>query len=169
MNLYFVFFYRRYDIKGNLCAIPLDLHAVCWRWLSRWLASRAAVMTAAAPATNQQDAPASAPQNVFVPALSADENSLVLVWEKPESETEQVVDYAVYRQGQRLGQARENQNHFSPAKPILITSISGSPATAGSRKSICAALRPPTCSRIRSMPLRSAQSMPMAKSPRIAR
>jgi exo-poly-alpha-galacturonosidase len=52
-------------------------------------------------------------------ALSADENSLVLVWEKPESETEQVVDYAVYRQGERLGLARENQNHFSPAKPYI--------------------------------------------------
>ena len=71
------------------------------------------------PRDNQQDAPASAPQNVFVPALSADENSLVLVWEKPESETEQVVDYAVYRQGERLGHARENQNHFSPAKPYI--------------------------------------------------
>ena len=67
---------------------------------------------------NQHDAPASAPQNVMVPILSADENSLVLVWEKPESETEQVVDYAVYRQGKRLGLARENQNHFSPAKAL---------------------------------------------------
>ncbi|STV95545.1 exo-poly-alpha-D-galacturonosidase [Klebsiella michiganensis] len=72
-----------------------------------------------APRDNQQDAPASAPQNVFVPALSADENSLVLVWEKPESETQQVVDYAIYRQGERLGLARENQNHFSPAKPYI--------------------------------------------------
>lgn len=71
------------------------------------------------PRDNQQDAPASAPQNVFVPALSADENSLVLVWEKPESETLQVVDYAIYRQGERLGLARENQNHFSPAKPYI--------------------------------------------------
>ena len=71
------------------------------------------------PRDNQQDAPASAPQNVFVPALSADENSLVLVWEKPESETQQVVDYAIYRQGEQLGLARENQNHFSPAKPYI--------------------------------------------------
>lgn len=68
---------------------------------------------------NQQDVSTSAPQNVMVPVLSADENSLVLVWEKPESETEQVVDYAIYRQGERLGNARENQNHFSPAKPYI--------------------------------------------------
>lgn len=68
---------------------------------------------------NQQDVSASAPQNVMVPVLSADENSLVLVWEKPESETQQVVDYAIYRQGERLGNARENQNHFSPAKPYI--------------------------------------------------
>jgi exo-poly-alpha-galacturonosidase len=68
---------------------------------------------------NQQDAPASAPQNVMVPVLSADENSLVLVWEKPASVPLQVVDYAVYRQGERLGYARENQNHFSPAKPYI--------------------------------------------------
>ena len=69
--------------------------------------------------TNQKDIPDSAPQNVTVPVLSADENSLVLIWEKPESETQQVVDYAVYRQGERLGNVRENQNHFSPAKPYI--------------------------------------------------
>lgn len=68
---------------------------------------------------NHQDAPASAPQNVMVPILSADENSLVLVWEKPESETEQVVDYVIYRDGERLGSARDNQNHYSPAKPYI--------------------------------------------------
>ncbi|WP_195438887.1 glycosyl hydrolase family 28 protein [Klebsiella oxytoca] len=68
---------------------------------------------------NPAEAPASAPQNVMVPVLSADENSLVLVWEKPESETQQVVDYAIYRQGERLGLARENQNHFSPAKSYI--------------------------------------------------
>lgn len=122
-----------------------------------------------APRENQQDAPASAPQNVFVPALSADENSLVLVWEKPESETQQVVDYAIYRQGERLGLARENQNHFHRPNPILITSISGSPATAGSSQSTCVPLRSPTWSRIRNTHLRYVRSTPMAKSRRIAR
>ena len=58
---------------------------------------------------------------------------------------------------------------FPRQSPILITSISGSPATAGSRKSICAASRPPTCSRIRSMPLRCARSTPMARNLRTAR
>lgn len=67
----------------------------------------------------QQEAPAAAPQNVMIPVLSADENSLVLVWEKPDSESEPVVDYAVYQQGELLGHARENQNRFSPAKPYI--------------------------------------------------
>lgn len=66
---------------------------------------------------NQKDIPSTAPQNVMVPVLSTDENSLMLVWEKPESKTQQVVDYAIYLRGKRLGNARKN-NH-SPAKPYI--------------------------------------------------
>lgn len=60
-----------------------------------------------------------APQNVQSPVLSADADSVVLVWEKPLAEAESVVDYHVYRQGQLLGSARENQDKFSPAKPYI--------------------------------------------------
>ncbi|STR41107.1 exo-poly-alpha-D-galacturonosidase [Klebsiella michiganensis] len=36
------------------------------------------------------------------------------VWEKPESETQQVVDYAIYRQGERLGLgARKSKPFFT--------------------------------------------------------
>ena len=60
-----------------------------------------------------------APQNVQSPILSADEDSAVLVWEKPQSVTQAVVDYRVYRNGELLGSARENQDRFSPAKPYI--------------------------------------------------
>ena len=40
-----------------------------------------------------------APQNVQSPVLSVDDDSVVLVWEKPLLEADKVVDYHVYRGG----------------------------------------------------------------------
>lgn len=60
-----------------------------------------------------------APQNVQSPILSADEDSAVLVWEKPQSGAQDVVDYRIYRNGELLGSARENQDRYSPAKPYI--------------------------------------------------
>lgn len=60
-----------------------------------------------------------APQNVQSPVLSVDDDSVVLVWEKPLQEADKVVDYHVYRDGELLGSARDNQDKFSPAKPYI--------------------------------------------------
>ena len=69
-------------------------------------------------AAAQREASA-APQNVQSPVLSADDDRVVLVWEKPLAEADKVVDYHVYRSGQLLGSARDNQDSFSPAKPYI--------------------------------------------------
>ena len=42
-----------------------------------------------------------------VPVLALDEQSVTLVWDKPEN-MEGVADYAVFQDGERIGTAREN-------------------------------------------------------------
>lgn len=59
-----------------------------------------------------------APQNVQVPTLAYDENSIVLVWEKPEQYSE-IKDYHVYMNGQRIGGTNDNHDSHSPAKPYM--------------------------------------------------
>ncbi|MFF2449202.1 fibronectin type III domain-containing protein [Neobacillus sp. NPDC058068] len=53
------------------------------------------------------------PQNLKVPALASDENSITLVWEKP-ADYENIVDYNVYMDGKKIGSA--NNQAISPAK-----------------------------------------------------
>ncbi|HCQ8347337.1 TPA: glycoside hydrolase family 28 protein [Klebsiella variicola subsp. variicola] len=60
-----------------------------------------------------------APLHVMTPPLSADDKSIVLIWEKPPSADKTIVDYVVYRDGVRLGTARKNQDTFSPAKAYI--------------------------------------------------
>lgn len=59
-----------------------------------------------------------APQQLHVPALSADDSSLMLVWKAPE-DTGDIADYLVYSAGKLLGKASENNDRFSPAKPYI--------------------------------------------------
>ncbi|CNF00578.1 exo-poly-alpha-D-galacturonosidase [Yersinia nurmii] len=59
-----------------------------------------------------------APQNLQVPTLAYDENSIVLVWQAPE-DNGQIVDYQVYSAGKLLGLASENNDQYSPAKPYI--------------------------------------------------
>ncbi|MFA9438240.1 glycosyl hydrolase family 28 protein [Uliginosibacterium sp. sgz301328] len=59
-----------------------------------------------------------APRNVRVPALAADDNSIILVWEKPEK-YDDIVDYNVYINGKLAGTASANNDATSPAKPYI--------------------------------------------------
>jgi exo-poly-alpha-galacturonosidase len=62
--------------------------------------------------------PSIIPFQLEVPTLAFDENSIVLVWHKPESYSD-VVDYHVYMDGELLGRAEPNNTQFSPAKPYI--------------------------------------------------
>jgi len=62
--------------------------------------------------------PALVPRQLQVPTLAFDEQSVVLVWHKPEKPSE-VVDYHVYMDGRLLGSAKANNTQFSPAKPYV--------------------------------------------------
>ncbi|MEH2921084.1 glycosyl hydrolase family 28 protein [Samsonia erythrinae] len=62
---------------------------------------------------------AAAPQNLKVPTLAYDDESVVLVWEKPEKPAAVIKDYHVYMNGTLLGGTIENQNAHSPAKPYI--------------------------------------------------
>ena len=63
-----------------------------------------------------------APQNVQSPILSADEDSAVLVWEKPQSGAQDVVDYRIYRNGELLGSAGKTRTATLRRNPISTTS-----------------------------------------------
>ncbi|MFT3734986.1 MAG: glycoside hydrolase family 28 protein [Rhodocyclaceae bacterium] len=58
------------------------------------------------------------PADLEVPALSADDTSLVLVWRKPENYGD-IRDYQVFMNGKLLGGARENAQRHSPAQPWI--------------------------------------------------
>lgn len=58
------------------------------------------------------------PRELEVPTLACDEQSVVLVWHKPNDYAE-VVDYNVYMDGQLLGSADANNTRLSPAKPYI--------------------------------------------------
>ena len=168
MNMHFVF-YKRYDIKGNLCAIPLDLHAVCWRWLSRWLASRAAVMIAAPHATISRMRPPPRRRMSSFPRFLP----MKIAWcwfgkSRNQRRSRWWTTRFTVRASGWVWRAKIKTIFHRP-NPILITSISGLPATAGSSQSTCVPLRSPTWSRIRNTHLRCVRSTPMAKSRRIAR
>jgi exo-poly-alpha-galacturonosidase len=55
------------------------------------------------------------PMDLDVPMLSADDSSLVLVWQKPEA-YEEVRDYQVFMNGKLLGNASANARQHSPAQ-----------------------------------------------------
>lgn len=59
-----------------------------------------------------------APQKVQVPTLAYNENSVVLVWEKPEQYSD-IKDYNVYMNGQLVGGTNANHDTHSPAKPYI--------------------------------------------------
>ncbi len=48
------------------------------------------------------------PQNLRIPALSADEHSITLIWEKP-IKYENISGYHIYMNGKMLGDAEQNQ------------------------------------------------------------
>lgn len=113
---------------------------------SRFMLATAVMFVGAAvgcddSAAAQREASA-APQNLQSPVLSTDDSRAVLVWEKPLTKADKVVDYHVYRGGELLGSARDNQDSFSPPSPISITFTSLWIAIAGSTRSICVALPP---------------------------
>lgn len=90
---------------------------------SRFMLATAVMFVGAAvgcddSAAAQREASA-APQNLQSPVLSTDDSRAVLVWEKPLTKADKVVDYHVYRGGELLGSARDNQDSFSPAKPYI--------------------------------------------------
>lgn len=60
-----------------------------------------------------------APQNVQVPTLAYDDDSIVLAWEKPTTPTGEIKDYNVYMNGKLLGGTIANQDQHSPAKPYI--------------------------------------------------
>jgi exo-poly-alpha-galacturonosidase len=66
-----------------------------------------------------QGVSSSAPSNLCIPAASADDTSLLLVWNKPEGGSLQVVDYRVYMDGALLGSSRENARQNSPAQQYI--------------------------------------------------
>ncbi|MEO8181832.1 MAG: glycoside hydrolase family 28 protein [Deltaproteobacteria bacterium] len=58
------------------------------------------------------------PRQLQVPTLAFDEQSVVLVWHKPEQPAD-VVDYHVYMDGRLLGSADANNTQLSPAKRYI--------------------------------------------------
>jgi exo-poly-alpha-galacturonosidase len=86
------------------------------RLLLVWLGSFAIGVGHAAQA-EATGAPA-APLRLRVPALAYDEKSILLVWEKPENYAD-IVDYAVYMQHKKLGNASTNYRATSPAAPYV--------------------------------------------------
>lgn len=58
------------------------------------------------------------PKELKVPTLAYDQNSIVLVWEKP-ADYADVVDFNVYQNGKLLGSASANNDKFSPAASYI--------------------------------------------------
>lgn len=59
-----------------------------------------------------------APAKLQVPTLAFDDQSVMLVWQKPAAQTD-VVDYRVYANGILLGSVNANHDEVSPAKPYF--------------------------------------------------
>src|SRR5690348_14869656 len=59
-----------------------------------------------------------APTHLRVPALAYDDNSIVLVWNKPDNYAD-IVDYNVYLNGKLAGSASKNNDKTSPAKVYI--------------------------------------------------
>ena len=66
-----------------------------------------------------QGVSSSAPTNLCVPAASWDDTSLLLVWNKPEGGSRQVVDYRVFMDSALLGSSQENARQNSPAQQYI--------------------------------------------------
>ncbi|WP_186328441.1 fibronectin type III domain-containing protein [Paenibacillus sp. 32O-W] len=62
--------------------------------------------------------PVQAPMNLRVPPMAYDEQSIILVWEKPE-EYSGIRDYRVYQDGKFIGTANENTAIHSPARRFI--------------------------------------------------
>uniref|UniRef100_A0A915CZV2 Fibronectin type-III domain-containing protein n=1 Tax=Ditylenchus dipsaci TaxID=166011 RepID=A0A915CZV2_9BILA len=58
------------------------------------------------------------PQAVCVPTLAYDQNSIILAWNKPDNYSS-IVDYNVYMNGEKLGNASSNANQHSVVKPYF--------------------------------------------------
>lgn len=69
----------------------------------------------AAQTNTQASAPAS-PVNLQIPSLAYDEDSITLVWEKPEN-YQDIVDFNVYMNGKKIGSALEDNG--GPAKVYI--------------------------------------------------
>ncbi|WP_339428786.1 glycoside hydrolase family 28 protein [Pseudomonas taetrolens] len=59
-----------------------------------------------------------APTKVQVPTLAFDDQSIILVWEKP-ADHSAIKDYRVYANGVLLGSSSANNDRVSPAKPYI--------------------------------------------------
>ncbi|MFI8334470.1 glycosyl hydrolase family 28 protein [Pseudomonas taetrolens] len=59
-----------------------------------------------------------APTKVQVPTLAFDDQSIILVWEKP-ADHSAIKDYRVYANGVLLGSSNANNDRVSPAKPYI--------------------------------------------------
>lgn len=71
------------------------------------------VKTTTAAGDNKTSITVSAPSNLKVPTQAFNENSITLIWNKPDNYSN-IVDYNVYMNGKLLGDA--NKNNASPAK-----------------------------------------------------
>jgi exo-poly-alpha-galacturonosidase len=60
----------------------------------------------------------SIPKDLHIPAMTADEKSVVLIWNKPDNYGN-IVDYRVYINGRRHGLSSENNKIHSPASPYI--------------------------------------------------
>jgi len=61
----------------------------------------------------------SVPANLCSPAASTDDTSTLLVWNKPEGPSKQVVDYRVYQDGHLLGTSSANARLHAPSQEYV--------------------------------------------------
>lgn len=62
---------------------------------------------------------ATAPSNLCVPGAATDDVSTLLVWNKPEGGTRQVVDYEVFQDGRSLGRSSANAAQHTPSQAYM--------------------------------------------------
>lgn len=69
--------------------------------------------------TRLEHTSARAPSNLCVPASATDDNSTLLVWNKPEGTHSDVVDFRVYQDQDLVGTSSENAREHAPAQEYV--------------------------------------------------
>lgn len=69
--------------------------------------------------TRLQNTSPVAPSNLCVPGAATDDVSTVLVWNKPEGGTLEVVDYEVFQDGRSIGRANANAAEHTPSQEYV--------------------------------------------------